>query len=111
MKDEIKDKWISALECGEFEQGVGALNFENQEFCCLGVLCELAYREGVVSKERNGRLLQYGKEAEDAFLPKEVMEWAGIGGKSPRLDDHPVVELNDGMMSFKEIAILIKENL
>lgn len=35
------DKWLTALRSGEYEQGYGQL-YEEEKYCCLGVLCELS---------------------------------------------------------------------
>jgi hypothetical protein len=37
MPKEIKDKWLTALRSGEYQQGKGMLCNENK-YCCLGVL-------------------------------------------------------------------------
>ena len=44
MKQEIKEKWVSALRSGEYKQGKEGLRIYN-EFCCLGVLCDLYIKE------------------------------------------------------------------
>ncbi len=52
MNTELKQKWITALRSGEWKQGKCHLRLrERQEYCCLGVLCEvsgegLEYDEG-----------------------------------------------------------------
>lgn len=48
MKKEIADKWIAALESGEYKQGQNVLRSDDGFYCCLGVLCELAVKEGVI---------------------------------------------------------------
>jgi hypothetical protein len=40
LSKELKDKWIEALESGEYTQTIRKLKKENKH-CCLGVLCEL----------------------------------------------------------------------
>ena len=37
---EEQEKWLSALESGEYNQGVGALRTE-KGYCCLGVACDV----------------------------------------------------------------------
>lgn len=41
MKPELKRKWVAALRSGKYKQGTGEL-FYRDEYCCLGVLCEVA---------------------------------------------------------------------
>ena len=42
---EVLELWVKALESGEYKQGHQLLNKDN-EFCCLGVLCDLAAKDG-----------------------------------------------------------------
>lgn len=35
-------QWISALRSGKYKQGAGALRNSKDEFCCLGVACDIA---------------------------------------------------------------------
>lgn len=83
MNPEIKQKWIAALESGEYQKGQSKLrvNAGDDKFkhCCLGVLCELHkketgrgdWHESGLYKTRNG------SNSRD-YLPLEVAEWAGI---------------------------------
>lgn len=129
MNQEVKDKWIAALESGEFTQGKRFLHTRKsngqETHCCLGVLCELAYREGVVTRELQeefvrggGRQYLYGFSGYSA-LPEEVLKWAGLHSRLPTvpmaelgLGNHGLAHLNDGAgYTFSDIAIVIKEHL
>jgi hypothetical protein len=64
MNPELKQKWVTALRSGDYKQGQGKLRYrlEHQEedrFCCLGVLCDVA---GVEWESVN--LRAYGGERE-----------------------------------------------
>lgn len=129
MKPEIKAKWVKALRSRRFKQGDGALKIKDSisgeiRHCCLGVLCELAIEDGLSLKtqefENGNTEWWFGKEERDDFLPREVMEWAGIKNNSPKVhdpesnnevDEISLADLNDGGYSFREIAELIKESL
>lgn len=37
----FKDKWIAALRSGKYKQGRGQLRSLNNNYCCLGVLCDV----------------------------------------------------------------------
>lgn len=54
MKKDIKDKWLTALRSGEYQQAEKVLRSEDDNgrasYCCLGVLCELAMEDGVPVK-------------------------------------------------------------
>jgi hypothetical protein len=88
MKPEIKKKWLAALRGGDFIQGQNSLRSRNgatgqYEYCCLGVLCELAVQDGVIPEPtlEDGDWI-YGKREGDqqswSSLPHSVAAWAGI---------------------------------
>lgn len=48
MKAEVKAQWIAALLSGDYKQGKHVLRTDTDEYCCLGVLCEVSRElEGV----------------------------------------------------------------
>ena len=104
MNKKLKDKWIKALRSGEYEQGTMRLVTAGKrydEFCCLGVLADVAgaewneYMEPCIGDEvvgSQGRLdLGYFK------LPGKV-------------EEH-LVNMNDTGKSFKQIANWIEKNV
>jgi hypothetical protein len=114
MKPEIKQKWVQALKSGKYRQGKGSLKNKLNEYCCLGVLCDLHSKE--TSIKWNGDV--YLDKC--IQLPSEVMEWAGIDnmvGRSGMVDSdinlRPIylTDLNDSGRTFKEIAEIIEEKL
>ena len=104
MKPEIKQAWVEALRSGEYTQGLQQLTANNR-FCCLGVLCDIARKCGVVEL-REGKDIQgierlfYGTTEEHNIphkpnadlgakyevLPKSVMEWSGLDVNNPELN-------------------------
>lgn len=124
MNEEVKAAWVAGLRSGEYRQGRGYLN-NNGEFCCLGVLCELAYQRGVTLKRPGLEgVAIYGSKrpgmAEAWLPPDEVVEWAGLPDENPELtiaqDDSGLTELtselNDRLgLTLAEIADLIEEQL
>jgi len=128
MKKEIADKWVAALRSGEYEQGTEALHaFEThlvhdrtrkRGFCCLGVLCEVAIKEGAPVEKSisayDSRTERYN--GENCVLPREVMDWSGI--KSPTgdidmpadKDDICLTDINDTGKTFAEIADIIEQH-
>ncbi len=42
----LQRKWIHALESGKYTQGHNTLRTQNDEFCCLGVLCDVVSPKG-----------------------------------------------------------------
>lgn len=118
MNPQVRAMWTAALRSGEYTQGVGGLRNNADEFCCLGVLCDLAVKNGAyvtvtADDEMNG--FTYGGEI--GFLPSLVREWAGLSERDPVLvpaEDNPehdgdlhAAQLNDEGKTFAEIADLI----
>jgi hypothetical protein len=128
MNPEIKALWLAALRSGEYEQGKGYLN-RSGTFCCLGVLCDLAVKQGVedLAVETKslyggsaGSFVTYNSDSGD--LPEVVREWAGLDGVSTQEVEtwegsavkHPLnlVDLNDDKgYTFAEIADVIERDL
>jgi len=124
MKPEIKARWVEALRSGKYEQGRGALRSDTNQFCCLGVLCDL------YAKETGEKWAEGGAHGEDRFsllgndlvLPRSVARWAGLDGVDPDLCIHGrelgVSGHNDGDLDvgrrpkpFTTIADAIEEQL
>lgn len=114
MNKEIASRWTAALRSGEYKQGYGTLSRDN-EFCCLGVLCDLAVKEGVTELtnwETIDGALVYDQET--AVLPFSVRKWAeidqaqGVFSGAEQINGAALSELNDsGKFSFNKIADLI----
>lgn len=121
MNPRIKKIWVSALRSGELEQVRGKLRKAGNKYCCLGVLCELAVREGVIPPAQwDYNAWSYCGSRE--YLPYEVRYWAGINAMNPQVfipdPDDPektlestLAELNDTGSSFDEIADIIEDQL
>src|SRR5438093_9628733 len=87
MNPEVKDLWISALESGQYDQGSGALHVDDK-FCCLGVLCDLANRAGILSTfsiHRDDGPMIYTYDGIPSILPESVVGWAGLGSRDPNI--------------------------
>jgi hypothetical protein len=127
MKTEVRDLWADALESDEYKQGrhrlTTVLEDGTEEDCCLGVLCKLAVKAGVIPEPDtwtdpdNGRVMrQYGAEHVSGLLPTEVMEWAGLDSNAPFLADDGeefgADFWNDTRgATFKDLAAMIREQL
>lgn len=123
MDQVIKQRWLTALRSGEYPQITGVLH-NDEGFCCLGVLSELAHKDGVVTRTRtNDDYYAYGSEKAAGVLPAEVINWAGLEEPVPvvlltlRQDAgdevvYGLADLNDGEgWTFDEIADVIEEQL
>lgn len=139
MKPFAKTLWIEALRSGKYRQGKGTLrqrvrNGEGYlmpdvvEHCCLGVLCEIAFEQGIVQRDENfdneGRTRYFSPSEMDAssdFLPQVVKKWAGLSDSNGGMveiiwGDLPLtsslIGLNDDRgYTFNDIAAIIEEQL
>lgn len=117
MKPEVKEKWVAALRGGEYEQGDSQLRSADNRFCCLGVLCDLAEKAGVVEAVSLHDDDGYYYAGASAYLPRRVQDWAGLEQEDPEVqyedeDDHRSLSaLNDEGETFSEIADLIEAQL
>jgi hypothetical protein len=122
MKQDVAERWITALESEEFPQAKDALR-RNDGYCCLGVLCELYRREhpdraSWDEKARDRGIIAFNVSGEQGFsvLPDEVLVWAGMrfdnghfGGGFPGIDGDTLAELNDSDEPFTRIAQVIRD--
>lgn len=114
MKPEIKERWVTALRSGKYQQGRGTLKNEHEHFCCLGVLCDLHANETHHTWSQSivpGNFV-YGRAVH--FLPVEVQVWSGLASSVGRYgdnDDDTLMFENDSGRSFSEIANIIEEKL
>lgn len=106
MDPELKEKWLEALRSGKYRQGRGKLRNKDDEFCCLGVLCDLVepnawnhYQDGIGSDP-------WHHHENVAFPGYHISSRAGVVSKEEAL-----AHLNDQGATFAEIADYIEENL
>lgn len=70
--DQFLDDWTTALRSGDYRQGVGWLRTDDDEFCCLGVACEVL---GLESRNQDGKYRYYvGTESSPAYLPPSIAQ-------------------------------------
>ncbi len=62
-----RQKWTAALRSGDYPQGKHTLKTVADRYCCLGVACDLAAREGVLDAFD-----------QPATLTKSVQDWLGL---------------------------------
>ena len=89
LKKNVKKAWVKALRSGEYKQGKERLCRQNAEgeleFCCLGVLADIALDTDWIEKIEDKRDL--GLSAKDAQL---------------------LIDMNDTGKSFEQIAKYIE---
>lgn len=118
MRLEVLDAWLAALRSGEFSKGRGRLvrlydDDDDAEYCCLGVLCELARRDRIPLEveDVHGSYADYKVRAFDGdrnYLPVAVQRWAGLSESDPTLDldgdgARTLATLNDLSSTFEPV--------
>jgi hypothetical protein len=150
MNPEVKKRWLEALRSGEYAQTTGKLHrfaadvFEPSEippgYCCLGVLCDLAAKDGLIETRTSKTwsdveefgIFEADEDYSTATLPVVVQMWAGLdsgnpnvlvtktaapdvlermNNKYPGTDTFSLAEINDTGASFQEVANIIEEQL
>lgn len=124
MNPQIKARWVKALRSGDYDQGHGRLHQKDPNgvsyFCCLGVLCDLASKENIVSEivaytTSDGVSMIY--DDDESWLPASVSEWAGVDHQGFFIEGmhsfefSTLAELNDSGATFVDIAKIIEEYL
>lgn len=112
MDKELKYNWTHALRSGKYKQGQCFLKSNNDEFCCLGVICDLYDPEA----------WEYGDfsafyAAEDCQISSSLPFWRVLGHDGDL--HYPVIfngstryslaELNDKGAPFSFIADVIDQ--
>lgn len=97
---QAREAWVAALRSGEFDQISDQLADGRNGFCCLGVACELATRDGVIPTY----------DGHELFLPSAVQNWLGLTENDGRLKERlnregePADELKwDGYVTLAEL--------
>ena len=119
--NKIIKKWTAMLTSGDYKKTTGALHRVKKNgthsYCCLGVLCELAVKEGVIPKKSVSKKYEWDNEIfyldEASELPEKVQKWAGLASslgdfQSRNYKETSLASLNDAGKSFSEIAKLIE---
>ncbi len=96
MNQKVKELWVKALRSGEYQQGKEHLRKDGQ-YCCLGVLCDLAIKAGLL----------YGVDWIDGYPPSVVSIWANLDFDAQA----GLIDMNDGGSTFEQIALAIENGL
>lgn len=102
MDTELKTKWLEALRSGKYKQGKHLLRSVHDQFCCLGVLCDVI---DPTLWTRDGER-RYSYDGYAAVLPTSIERLAKIGRRTDTL-----IAMNDSGKPFTEIADYIEKEL
>lgn len=126
MNKRIATLWVDALKSENYKQGNGLLAqvtpAGNVKHCCLGVLCDLYFKEHPEEKESgifvkrdhdtlgfNFDLIKYFDNS--TWLPEKIKTWAEMNSSDGLIDEThktTLARLNDTGTKFSEIALLIE---
>lgn len=100
LNPEHKQKWLTALRSGEYQQGRTFLRL-GTEYCCLGVYAEVCRQEEINSTSHP--TMQVGERFRELELPST---WIPVDVQSA------LMRMNDNdQKTFPEIADWIEEHL
>lgn len=133
INKELVKQWVEALRSGKYKQGRQALRNKDEEYCCLGVLCDISKKDLGTDWEpdidEDGDFEIYAMEKNAGVLPDKVWEYLGkeatdykvqISTTNSKLPDFVtndcpsrylyLITLNDVYkLSFEQIADIIEE--
>jgi len=99
-----REKWIEALESGEYKQAQNTLR-KDDKFCCLGVACDI---NGIGHWENGSYFV--GKLEYHATLPYQVKDWLGLRTPAGHGKEFSLSYYNDNGSTFQEIAEMLRKN-
>lgn len=108
LDPEIKVLWIDALKSGRYKKGEKFLhNMDTDSWCCLGVLCDVLNKRGIVHLSRNVSKYSASDVGDVAyveymdnhisFLPPKVTRLLGLDLES---DFWNLAHINDGLSTY-----------
>ena len=104
IRNKFRRAWIEALRSGEYKQGqnkLGRIRGRDIFYCCLGVACEVAVKEGFVDIERTVYYNNVNYDGFSTHLPESVEAALGLNNPVQSL----LIDLNDEEGSgFAEIG-------
>lgn len=97
MNKEIKAKWLEALRSGRYKQGRTLLRSIDDEYCCLGVLCDIVDPDGWINHKAGYSI----RDGHYSVLGKDIRAQTSIAIS----DCIILMNLNDrDRLSFSQIA-------
>lgn len=113
---EVRQEWVKELRSGKYKQGKRRLRSAQDEYCCLGVLCEMAVNHKIVEPPTNDTFCytytdnsdNTGQKSQTAGLPFSIKKWAGVRDTLGSFNKSGLSVLNDRGESFERIADVIE---
>lgn len=117
LKPEAKEAWIKALRSGNYKQGRAILRTLDNEFCCLGVFCDI---NNVPAKEADVFVYNFGDYDEpnecatepDGVWFRDFFEGDDVSLKDIHETIAYLIKMNDDFdYDFNQIADVIEQDL
>jgi hypothetical protein len=110
-QQEARAEWIKRLRSGEIKQAKRVLGREDGSRCCLGVACDIAAEQGIVTKRlifKNGSICAYNGHAEG--VPLAAIKFFGLSSSEGLyLGVQSLANDNDSKyLTFAQIADIIE---
>lgn len=109
MNQEIKSKWLCALEGGKYPKGEKALCNEvdgKRTYCCLGVLADMLGTEWKKPYDDRTELKSVNDES-TSYLGEKTLRQINLSVK----ESYALAALNDRSDSFAPVIDYIREKL
>lgn len=107
-----QERWLKALESGNYEQGEGKLRSGNA-FCCLGIGCLIAKVPGRPQSDGDWYFATNGSSWTKSYAPTALVEYLALRNQAGGGDDSrepSLIQLNDFSKPFSEIAAIIRSD-
>lgn len=104
--------WVDALRSGDYHQTSGKLRSTDDRYCCLGVLCDVARKDGVKMKielfDYSGSTTGIAYDGYSTFPPPAVINW--LGHEGPSIYVPWPEELSDPKPSHRDVISVVSLN-
>lgn len=99
-----------ALLSGKYKQGTGCLRSNKDEYCCLGVACDISGLGKWVLEGHRYSYNSYNKRTSITILEEPVMDMFGFNSPTGTFFDGKcsLASLNDTGKTFAEIASMLE---
>jgi hypothetical protein len=115
MNIEFLREWADALESGKYKQGTGYLRDIEDQYCCLGVACDLLIEKHVLDSWQHDSASAYSVHSRASSLPDIAAHYIGFEGDNANYGPlfyhnvpHLVAANDDRRYSFSQIASILR---
>ncbi len=113
MNTVAKERLLHALKSGNYKEGKGVLRTTNNEYCCLGVACDITKQETeldwnfIDEEQEEDTYTHWEFYNNEEYMPRKVAEYWGI---DPETQKH-LASLNDSNDNWDKVIEYIEKEL